>query len=136
MVQDALSSWMSIGRVTLRLRAVVCVLGLVLCGTIHGRAAMEAKVDVMPAVASVQQGQGHLVLSPNMGVTYARFHDGRLEAGIGRMLRRLEYVSGLPQASKGSGVVVVDVAGAGSAVQSVDEDESYSLVVSPSEVKT
>jgi hexosaminidase len=39
------------------------------------------------------------------------------------------------QASKGDGAIVVDVAGAGAGVQSLDEDESYSLVVSSAQVK-
>jgi hexosaminidase len=110
---------------------------LFLAGTICGRAAVSDKPAILPAPASMQQGQGYFQLTPNLRVTYARFHDARLEAATDRMLRRAQYISGLPQtqASKGDGTIVVDVAGAGAAVQSVDEDESYSLVVSSAQVK-
>ncbi len=53
--------------------------------------------------------------------------------------RSWQYVSGQPQSRAadwdGSGELVVDVKGAGAVVQSLDEDESYSLVVSASQVK-
>ncbi len=56
------------------------------------------------------------------------------------MLSRLQYVTGLPQSrgakdASGSGALVIDVKSAGQAVQSLDEDESYSLVVTASQVQ-
>jgi hexosaminidase len=118
-------------------RASVGMMALLFSGAVCGRAAVAEKPGLVPAPASVQQGQGYFQLTPNLRVTYVRFHDARLEAGTDRMLRRAEYISGLPQtqASKGDGAIVVDVAGAGAAVQSLDEDESYSLVVSSAQVK-
>lgn len=113
---------------------LVVVLGFTLCGAPYGWAAMEGRM-VMPEPATVHQEGGDLMLSANMGVAYARFRDARLEAGVDRMLRRLEYVSGLPQGAKGADAIVVDVADADGAVQSVEEDESYSLTVSPAQVK-
>src|SRR5205807_6927600 len=72
-----------------------------------------------------------------VGVTYAGFRDARLEAGVDRVMRRVEYVSGMAQArgAKSGGAVVVEVAEAGGAVQSLEEDESYSLAVSATQVK-
>src|SRR5713101_6744771 len=94
-------------------RASVGMVALLLSGAICGRAAVADKPGLMPAPASIQQGQGYFQLTPNLRVTYARFHDARLEAGTDRVLRRAEYISGLPQmqASKGDGAIVVDVAG-------------------------
>lgn len=118
-------------------RICAVTLGLLLSGSVYGRAAMENKMDVMPMPASVQRAEGSLRVTPNMGVTYAGFRDARLEAGVDRMLRRLEYVSGLTQrggATSGSGIVM-EVAGAGAAVQGLEEDESYTLAVSTAQVK-
>ena len=117
--------------------ASVGMMALLLSGTVCGRAAVTDNPGLMPVPTSLQQGQGYFQLTPNLRVTYARFHDARLEAGTERMLRRAEYISGLPQmqASKGDDAIVVDVADAGAAVQSLDEDESYSLVVSSAQVK-
>jgi hexosaminidase len=119
-------------------RASVVLLGLLLSGTIYGRSAVNDKTALMPVPVSVQMGQGSFAVTPHLRVTYAHFHDARLEAGMERMLRRLDYASGQSQSgavSDSSGAVVVDVKGAGAVVQSLDEDESYSLVVSPTQVK-
>jgi hexosaminidase len=138
MLQDASPMW----RFFLRSlhhpsRASVVILGLLLSGTIYGRSAVDDKTVLMPVPASVQMGQGVYPLTAHLRVTYGHFRDARLEAGVERMLRRLEYVSGRTQfgAGDGSGDLVVDVKGAGSAVQSLDEDESYSLDVSTAQVK-
>ncbi len=120
-------------------RASVVILGLLVSGTIYGRSAVgdNAKTVLMPLPASVEMGQGSFALTPHLRVSYGQFHDERLESGVSRMLRRLEYVSGQTQsgAGDGAGELVVEVKGAGAAVQSVDEDESYSLAVSAGQVK-
>jgi hexosaminidase len=74
-----------------------------------------------------------------MHMAYAHFHNPRLEAGVVRMMERLQFESGVPLPHVPSQVagdlasagIVIDVAGAGGAVQSLDEDESYSLTVTP-----
>ena len=74
-----------------------------------------------------------------MHVAYAHFHNARLEAGVVRMMARLQFESGVPlphvpsmvAGDLSSAGIVIDVAGAGGAVQSLDEDESYSLTVTP-----
>ncbi len=118
-------------------RASVAILGLLLSGTIYGRSAVNDKTVLMPVPVSVQMGQGAFPLT-HLRVSYGQFHDARLEAGVDRMLRRLEYVSGQAQSgakTDGAGELAVDVKGAGAAVQTLDEDESYSLVVSAAQVK-
>jgi hexosaminidase len=123
-----------------RLNYFVAVSGLFFCGTSYGHAAMEDKLALMPAPASIHQEEGSLQLTPGMWVTYAHFHDARLEGGLDRALWRLEYISGQPRlqvsaGNEGSAALVVDVKGAGGAVQSLDEDESYSLVVSSTQIQ-
>ncbi|HWW23019.1 MAG TPA: beta-N-acetylhexosaminidase [Edaphobacter sp.] len=119
-------------------RASVVIVGLLLSGTIYGRSAVGDKTVMMPVPASVQMGQGAFPVTAHLRMTYGQFHDARLEGGVDRMLRRLEYVSGQSQSgpkADGAGELVVDVKGAGAVVQTLEEDESYSLVVSTAQVK-
>ncbi|HVW76746.1 MAG TPA: beta-N-acetylhexosaminidase [Alloacidobacterium sp.] len=95
---------------------------------------------LMPQPAKLTVEQGSFILKPSFSVAATQFHDERLDAGIRRMLHRLEYQTGVPlsktigkDASNAS--LVIAVKGAGEAVQSVDEDESYSLNVTASGVK-
>jgi hexosaminidase len=93
----------------------------------------------MPLPSHFEAGTGSFTLKPGMHVAYAHFHNPRLEAGVVRMMERLQFKSGVPLPHVPSQVagdlasagIVIDVAGAGGAVQSLDEDESYSLTVTP-----
>jgi hexosaminidase len=98
-----------------------------------------AELGVMPLPSHVEAGTGNYALRPGTHVAYARFHNARLEAGTVRMMSRLQFESGVPlphvpsmvAGDLSSAGIVIDVAGAGGAVQSADEDESYSLNVTP-----
>ena len=98
-----------------------------------------AELGLMPLPSHFEAGTGSYTLRPGMHVAYARFHNARLEAGTVRMMARLQFESGVPlphipsqiAGDVSSAGIVIDVAGAGGAVQSVDEDESYSLTVTP-----
>jgi hexosaminidase len=94
---------------------------------------------LMPLPSHFEAGTGSFTLKPGTHVAYAHFHNPRLEAGVVRMMERLQFESGVPLPHVPSQVagdlasagIVIDVAGAGGAVQSLDEDESYSLTVTP-----
>jgi hexosaminidase len=98
-----------------------------------------ADLGLMPLPSHFEAGTGSFTLQPGMHVSYARFHNARLEMGVVRMMARLQFESGVPlphvpsmvAGDVSSAGVVIDVAGAGGAVQSVDEDEAYSLTVTP-----
>ena len=98
-----------------------------------------ADLGLMPLPSHFEAGTGSFTLQPGMHVAYARFHNARLEMGVVRMMARLQFESGVPlphvpsmvAGDVSSAGVVIDVAGAGGAVQSVDEDEAYSLTVTP-----
>jgi hexosaminidase len=95
---------------------------------------------LMPQPAKLTPGQGDFVVSSSFTVAAPQFRDERLDAGIQRMLHRLEYQTGVPIAKNikkdaNGASLVIDVKGAGEAVQSVDEDESYSLSVTASGAK-
>jgi len=89
---------------------------------------------LMPQPEKLTVEQGGFVVSPAFTVAAPNFRDERLDAGIGRMLHRLEYQTGVPLAKNiakdpAGAALIIDVKGPGEAVQSVDEDESYSLSV-------
>ncbi|HEX3435408.1 MAG TPA: beta-N-acetylhexosaminidase [Pseudacidobacterium sp.] len=95
---------------------------------------------LMPQPAKLTASQGSFALASSFTVAAPRFRDARLDAGIARMLHRLEYQSGVPitkdiHKDAAGASLVIDVQGAGQAIQSVDEDESYSLDVSTSGAK-
>lgn len=91
---------------------------------------------LMPQPAKLAAAQGGLALTLSFTVAAPHFRDDRLDSGIGRLLHRLEYQTGVPIAKDihqdaAGAQLVIDVKGAGEAVQSVDEDESYALSVTP-----
>jgi hexosaminidase len=90
---------------------------------------------LMPEPAHLSAHAGQLTLSAQFTAAEDHFRDARLDAAVGRMLVRLKNETGLQistSPSTGSAVLTVSVDGAGEAVQSVDEDESYSLDVTAS----
>src|SRR6201994_2128761 len=101
--------------------------------------ANAADLGLMPLPSHFEAGSGSYTLKPGTHVAFPRFHNPRLEAGTVRMMARLQFESGVPLPHIPSQVggdlssagIVINVAGPGGTVQSVDEDESYSLIVTP-----
>ncbi|HZD78397.1 MAG TPA: family 20 glycosylhydrolase [Acidobacteriaceae bacterium] len=101
--------------------------------------ASTTDLGLMPLPSHLEAGTGSFTLRPGTHVAYTHFHNARLEAGVIRVMERLQFESGVPLPHVPSTVagdvssagIVIDVAGAGGAVQSEDEDESYSLTVTP-----
>jgi len=92
----------------------------------------------MPAKMTVERGR--LKLSGSFAVRTSGFHDTRLNAAIYRTLRELEDATGTPlskeiRTTAIEATLVIDVQGAGEAIQSLDEDESYSLTITDSGAK-
>jgi hexosaminidase len=95
---------------------------------------------LMPQPSSFHAGQGEFLLSPNFAARVDKYQDERLDQAIRRAMRQLEDLADLQfpidatAAANGAAPFVVTVDGPGEAVQSVDEDESYSLTVTPEAV--
>jgi len=92
---------------------------------------------LMPKPAELSTQEGQLTLTPSFAAITDHYRNARLDAAIARTFDRLRIQTGIaiptsPPASSPSGVVVVSVDGPGQSIQSVDEDESYSLEVTPS----
>lgn len=90
---------------------------------------------LLPQPSSLQAGSGRFVLSASFAATADKSHDDRLDRAIKRGMARLADATGLQFSSDspiaGASPFVVSVDGPGEAVQSIDEDESYSLTVTP-----
>ena len=92
---------------------------------------------LMPQPVHLSPQEGRLTLSPSFSTVTDRYEDARLNAAIARTLNRIATQTGIsistsPSTSSDSGGLVIAVDGAGQAIQSIDEDESYSLDVSTS----
>ncbi|HWO36320.1 MAG TPA: beta-N-acetylhexosaminidase family protein, partial [Candidatus Acidoferrum sp.] len=92
---------------------------------------------LMPQPSHLSTQEGRLTLTPAFTAITDHYRDARLDAAIARSLNRLRTQTGIsiptsPPAGSTSGALVVSVDGLGETIQSVDEDESYSLEVTPS----
>ena len=93
---------------------------------------------LMPQPAGMSVGSGSLALNSTFAVETPKIADSRLTDAIGRAVRRIEMTAGLRHAGKGvtpTTKLVVKVDRSGDPVQSIDEDETYSLSVTPSGVE-
>jgi hexosaminidase len=88
---------------------------------------------LLPEPARLSVETGRLELTPSLTVATDRFHDPRLDEAIGRALLGLESQIGLQIATApergAAGTLTVTVDGPGETVQSLDENETYSLDV-------
>lgn len=91
--------------------------------------------NLMPEPASLTSGAGSFVLTPQFRVVTTGFDDPRLDGAIARTVQQLRLRTGMPllaeKAAAGGAQLTIAVKSAGEEIQSVDEDESYSLSVTP-----
>jgi hexosaminidase len=95
--------------------------------------------NLMPQPASVAAAPGRFLLTPQFSAATTAFHNSRLDAAIGETIQQLRQRTGVSfaeqSASGGPGSqLMITVQGAGQEIQSVDEDESYTLSVTPTGV--
>ena len=92
---------------------------------------------LMPQPAQLSTHEGRLVVTPSFTAIADHFRDARLDAAIERKLERIKNQTATLMATSlgsdpASATLVVSVDGPGETIQSVDEDETYALEVSPS----
>jgi hexosaminidase len=115
----------------------IAALGLLVCSSAYAAVAAQPEFvnTLMPQPAQFTVGTGRLKLGGGLSAMTDRFHDERLDAAIARMLARLSGHTGTREASvvaravEGQARLLVSVDGPGQLVQSIDEDESYTLEV-------
>jgi hexosaminidase len=92
--------------------------------------------NLMPQPASLQTPPGNFVLNAQFHAVTTHFDNPRLDGAIHRAILQLRQKTGLPLSvepvSAGTDApLTIDVQGAGEAIQSVTEDEAYTLSVTP-----
>lgn len=98
----------------------------------------SSSLTLMPVPAHVVQGEGEFVIDGSFGVALEGYKEPRLERARQRFLEMLSRETGIPlwrEAVGNKPQFVVRVAGPSAAVQTLGEDESYHLKVSPTEVQ-
>jgi len=96
--------------------------------------------DLMPQPAKLEPGSGRLVIDGNFRVALEGYQEPRLEAAAARLIQRLSLETGIPfpdglEKEPGKATLVFHCEHAGEAVQSVREDESYQLDVTPQQAR-
>jgi hexosaminidase len=91
--------------------------------------------NLMPQPAKVSYGQGRLEINGNFCAALTGHTEPRLQAAAARLLRRLSTQTGIPlreavESDASKATLLIQCGRAGEAVQSIREDESYSLEVS------
>src|ERR1039457_5025482 len=91
---------------------------------------------LMPQPSQLSTQEGHLVITPSLNAVTDHFKDARLDVAIARSLTRIKTRTGTalptsPEMDAPSAALVVSVDGAGKTIQSMDEDGSYSLEITP-----
>ncbi len=121
---------------------------LILLGSFSALSSVPARADsspaaaagfvntLMPQPAQLSMSEGRLAVTPSFAAIADRFRDARLDAAIGRSVDRIkaQTVQSIPVSPATENVpaaLVVTVDGPGEVIQSSDEDESYSLEVTP-----
>jgi hexosaminidase len=130
----AQSSFKMLQQISLALFAGCLYLGI---GTVSvmAQASTTFVNTLMPEPAHLSVETSSLPLTTSFTAATDSFHDARLDSAIGRMLVQLENHTGLqiartPSDAKAA-TLLITVAGPGEAIQSVDENESYFLDVTP-----
>lgn len=95
--------------------------------------------QLMPVPASVRFNPGRLPINKSFNVAVTGHRDTRLQAAIDRFLRRIEgrTVLELPRrvaTDATNATMLIEAGGAGRAIPSVEEEESYSLEVTDRQV--
>jgi hexosaminidase len=98
--------------------------------------AMAQTYRLMPQPAELQPGAGQLVIDESFRLALEGYQEPRLEAAAARLIRRLSLQTGIPlpdgpENDVAKATLVLHCDHAGEAVQSVREDESYQLDVTP-----
>jgi hexosaminidase len=90
--------------------------------------------NLMPMPAKISFGQGKLEVDSEFRVFLSGFNEPRLQRAVHRMMRRLSAKTGIPLSSEiekdaSKACLEISCQGPGEEIQSINEDESYTLEV-------
>ncbi|MGB8539800.1 MAG: family 20 glycosylhydrolase [Acidobacteriaceae bacterium] len=97
----------------------------------------QAPLRLMPVPAQVKPGDGEFLITNGFGIALEGFQEPRLDRAKQRFLNMLSKQTGIPlwrEAVLNQPSFFVTTKGASAAVQQVDEDESYHLQITATEV--
>lgn len=112
--------------------AILCILAFIMVP--FAPAQKTSSPSLMPMPQHVTQAQGQLKVDSNFTVALEGYKDPRLELARERFIKTLSRRTGIPyhtEPTEGSATLVVKTTAASQPVQSVGEDESYKLEVTP-----
>ena len=121
-----------------KMRALIRIVqaGIIMFVALGNHLALAQTYNLMPQPAELTPGSGRLVIDGSFRVALDGYQEPRLDAAAVRLLRRLSRVTGIPvsdviEKDPAKASLVIHCDHAGEAVQSVREDESYQLEVTP-----
>ena len=96
--------------------------------------AQESTHNLMPVPAELSFGQGELIIDGTFRVEITGYNSSRLEKAAGRILERINKQTGIfflavDEQEGAETTLTISVKGAGEKIQSIHEDESYSLEI-------
>jgi hexosaminidase len=110
---------------------------LLLSCLVSGGVQAQAPLPLMPLPAQVKPGDGEFLINNGFGITLQGFQEPRLDRAKQRFLNMLSKQTGIPlwrEAVLKQPSFFINTKGPSAAVQQVDEDESYHLQISATEV--
>ena len=98
------------------------------------------ELSLMPQPAELSVGQGRLAIDGAFRVALTGYQEPRLQAAAKRLIKRLSAQTGIPlndglEGDAAVATLVIHCDHAGEVVQSVKEEESYTLDVTPQEAR-
>ena len=123
------------------------LMGFGLCSTLSGYGlegpirGMNVPNVLMPQPASLTRGLGDLHLTSQLRAKVEPIHSGRLDRAVARTLKRFSEKTGLPffvgqrTADAAAATLVLHVDREGEEIQTLEEDESYTLEVTSTGVR-
>jgi hexosaminidase len=117
----------------LRIVSMTLLLGCLVTGGVQA----QVPLPLMPLPAQVKPGDGEFLITNGFGISLQGFQEPRLERAKQRFLNTLSKETGIPlwrESVLNQPSFFVNTKGPSAAVQQVDEDESYHLQISATEV--
>src|SRR5215467_512596 len=117
---------------------VFCFLLLCLSAAGIAYSQVQSSLPAMPLPAHIALGEGEFPIDGNFGVVFNGYKEPRLERAQQRFLDILSRETGIPlwrQAIHNQPHFIVRTAGPSAAVQQLDEDESYHLEISTTDIQ-
>jgi hexosaminidase len=113
---------------------------LLVAALMHAATLFGQDLNLMPQPADLSPGQGRLAIDGTFRVALSGYAEPRLEAAALRLVKRLSRQTGIPMADAletetSKAALVIQCGHAGEAVQSVKEDESYTLEVTAQQAR-